>query len=156
MPTVRGLTGTTTACAPLLGAPVLDGQNENEGYSRIVVRGMGEGNVLIRVTLSPDAEFTADKIAGTDYFIAEDICITNNGKPIENTVNAGTVEANVKLHTYKDEEKKFGLVLANYDEYGKLINADISYNLSSSLPIETSGSIVKAFLWDMAALRPVN
>ena len=153
---VTGLTGTTTACAPLLGAPVLDGQNENEGYSRIVVRGMGEGNVLIRVTLSPDAEFTADKIAGTDYFIAEDICITNNGKPIENTVNAGTVEANVKLHTYKDEEKNFGLVLANYDEYGKLINADVSYNLSSSLHVETSGSIVKAFLWDMAALRPVN
>lgn len=54
------------------------------------------------------------------------------------------------------KKKKFGLVLANYDEYGKLINADISYNLSSSLPIETSGSIVKAFLWDMAALRPVN
>lgn len=153
---VTDLTGTTTACEPLLGAPVLEGQNTNSGYSRIVVRGNGEGNVLIRVTLSPDSCFSSDDIAGINNYIAEDASVYNNGEPLGDYIEAGQLSADIKLHTYGTEQLDSSLILAHYDDMGNLLKVKYSDTLSVSLDTETFGGYIKTYLWDMKNLRPIK
>lgn len=153
---VTDLSGTTTACEPLLGAPVLEGQNTNEGYSRVVVRGNGDGNVLIRVTLSPDSTFAYDGITDVHNYIIEATVITNNGELLDDTVEAGELSAQTSIHTYGTETVDASLIIAHYDDMGNLIKAELSDTLSVSLDTQASGGYVKTYLWDMESLKPLR
>ena len=153
---VTDLTGTTTACEPLLGAPILEGQNANKGYSRIVVRGTGEGNVLIRVTLSPNSTFAYDAISDVHNYIIEDTVITNNGASLGDSVQAGSVSATAAVHTYGDTAVDASLIVAHYDDLGKLIGAELSDTFDVTLTNQASGGYIKTYVWDMKNLRPMN
>lgn len=76
----------TTDCSPLLNAPVLTGQNANKGYQRVALKVTADGSkdVTIRVTLSPDINFShgTEKVYEANF---------NDGKTVGNFGNATEV-----------------------------------------------------------------
>lgn len=68
-----------TKCEPILGAPTLPKQNTNSGYRRIAIKATGDDALKIRVTLSPDSDFSLkpDKTVGFDNEIASGETVMN-------------------------------------------------------------------------------
>lgn len=156
MGNVSGFSGSTTACAPLLGAPVLEGQNENNGYSRILFRATGEGNVLIRVTLSPDKSFSAKNINADKNYIADDIFVLNNGEDLSEEIMPGEISAVSSVYCYDGQSVDATLIGAYYTPDGKLESVKLSEDMKVTLPITVQGGTLKAFVWDMKNLRPLK
>lgn len=69
----------TTPCEPLLGAPVLEGQNSNSGYRRLRIYTQSSGKVTIRVTLSPNSDFDYENVADKVNVINAAACKTQSG-----------------------------------------------------------------------------
>lgn len=118
------LKGSTTDCSPLLGAPLLEGQNENVGYSRLRLQVQGDGRVEIRVTLSPDPTYQVGRAGQLQ--IAE-----SRLSPQAD----GTVQAEVS-GLWGSEESCFTAIIAQKNQDGALLKMDTVSLESEDIPKE--------------------
>lgn len=101
----------TTDCAPLLGAPVLENQNKNEGFKRLRIKTNGSGKVSVRVTLSPNRS----------YSVFDDCCRISG----VSASNAGENNVNITVSgAWGKQAKDFLLLVAEKKSDGTLINAE--------------------------------
>lgn len=101
-----------TACAPILGKPVLEGQNKNEGFSRLRIKLQGTGDVVICVILSPQK----------DYAVFEGNCRIADISVVGRT--SGKAVVCVK-GAWGEDRKGFILVVAENDDSDRLLNCKV-------------------------------
>lgn len=157
-------TSETTACKPLLGAPVLEGQNTNAGYSRVVIRANAEGLLKIRVTLSPDKNYNPYTISDVKDYIIRDFSVYDGETVLDRTFSEGVCKANASGYFYGEEESC--LIMAQYDNDGVLRDAAVSgigslsghiTAVTAELPVQAlENSMLKVFVWDKNSLVPLE
>ena len=157
-------TSETTACEPLLGAPVLEGQNTNAGYSRVVIRANAEGLLKIRVTLSPDKNYNPYTISDVKDYIIRDFSVYDGETVLDRTFSEGVCKSAVSGYFYGEEG--CCLIMAQYDHEGVLRDTAVSGigSLSGHLTAVTAelpaqaleNSMLKVFLWDKNSFVPLE
>ena len=150
----------TTSCAPLLGAPLLEGQNSNSGYRRLRIYTRSSGKITIRVTLSPNSDFDYESAADKVSVINAAACKTQSGIDVTaDCICRGNSGKIILLAAYKNADGE--LVDMKIKEISPTMGNDVytAAAVSETFDLSANPDAVQAQIFtlsDLKTIRPLS